>query len=155
MTDRSVSHGTFTIERSYSAPPDRVFAAWSSQQEKNRWFGEGDDFLAATDEYVLDFRIGGRERLAGTMPNGRAFTYDALYQDIVDGRRIVMSYDVQIDGRRNSVSLMTVEIAPAGSGTALVLTEQGAFFDGLDTSEQREEGALDMLAKLGGHLSDG
>ena len=63
-----------------------------------------------------------------------------------------MSYDVSIDGRRTSVSLMTVEFDGVPGGTRLVLTEQGAFLDGLDSNAQREEGALDSLAKLGQYL---
>jgi hypothetical protein len=38
-------------------------------------------------------------------------------------------------------------------GTRLVLTEQGAFLDGLDTNAQRQEGAADSLDKLGAFLS--
>jgi len=152
MTDRSVVHDSFIIERVYPATPQRVFAAWASHPEKDRWFGEGDDFLASTSDYTLDFRVGGRERLAGTLPDGRAFTYDALYQDIVADQRIVASYDVCIDGRRNSVSLMTVEFDEIARGTRLMLTEQGAFLDGLDSNAQREEGARDSLDKLGEYL---
>jgi uncharacterized protein YndB with AHSA1/START domain len=153
MTDQSVTHGSFSIERTYPASPERVFAAWSSQPEKNQWFGEGDDFLATTDQFTLDFRVGGHERLEGAFANGRRFSYDAVYHDIVDGRRIVVSYEVCIDGRRNSVSLMTVEIDGVDGVTRLVLTEQGAFLDGLDSNEQRQEGALDSLDKLGGYLA--
>ena len=152
MTDHSVAHGSFTIERTYPAAPKQVFDAWSSQAKKNQWFGEGDNFLASTAEYTLDFRIGGQERLAGTMPGGRTFDYNAFYQDVVQDRRFVMSYDVCIDGRRHSVSLMTVELAPISDGTRLVLTEQGAFLDGLDSNAQREEGAADSLNKLGEFL---
>jgi uncharacterized protein YndB with AHSA1/START domain len=151
-TERSVEHGSFSIEHRYAAPPERVFAAWSIESEKDRWFGAGDDFLASTDAYSLDFRVGGHERLAGTMPGGRAFSYDAIYQDIVEDRRIVMSYDVCVDGRRNSVSLMTVELTPVLAGTRLLLTEQGAFLDGLDSNVQREEGARDSLDKLASYL---
>ncbi len=153
MTDRSVVHDSFSIERSYPTTPQRVFTAWASQPEKNRWFGEGDDFLASTSEYTLDFRVGGRERHDGKLPGGRAFSYDAMYQDIVDDRRIVASYDVRIDGRRVSVSLMTIELDEISGGTRLVLTEQGAFLDGLDTNAQREEGARDSLDQLGEYLS--
>ena len=153
IANRSVAHGTFSVERTYPATPERVFAAWAIRNAKNEWFGEGDDFLASTDEYTLDFRVGGHERLAGTMPNGRTFTYDAFYQDIVDDRRIIMSYDVSVDGRRNSVSLMTVELMPVSDGTRLVITEQGAFLDGLDSNEQRQEGAVDSLDQLGEYLT--
>jgi uncharacterized protein YndB with AHSA1/START domain len=152
IANRSVTHGTFSIERTYPASPERVFAAWAIRAEKNVWFGEGDDFLASVDEYTLDFRVGGRERLAGTSPSGRMFTYDGTFQDIVDDRRIVSAYDVCVDGRRISVSLMTIELAPVPDGTRLVLTEQGAFLDALDSNEQRQEGATDMLDQLGEYL---
>ncbi len=65
-----------------------------------------------TDRSVVhdSFRVGGRERHHGTLPGGRAFSYDAIFQDIVDARRIVASYEVGIGGRRISVSLMTIEL---------------------------------------------
>ncbi len=152
MTDRSVVYGSFSIERAYPVPPQRVFDAWASQPIKDRWFGEGDDFLAPTERYALDFRVGGSEILEGRFPDGRAFGYGAFYHDIVEDQRIVASYDVRVDGRRTSVSLMTVEFAAAAGGTRLVLTEQGAFLDGLDSNDQRQEGALDSLNKLGEYL---
>ncbi len=126
----SVEHGSFSIERIYPATPKRVFAAWASRAAKNPWFGEGDDFLTVTSEYTMDFRVGGRECLEGVMPGGKTFGYEAIYQDIVDDRRIIASYDVRIDGRRNSVSLMTIEFAEVAGGTRLVLTEQAR--DSLD-----------------------
>ena len=155
MTDRTVEHGTFSVERIYPAAADAVFAAWATQAAKDVWFGTGDDFLEVTDRYALDFREGGRERLVGRFANGRTFSYDAIYHDIVVGRRIVTSYDVAIDGRRTSVSLMTVEFTETTGGTRVVLTEQGAFLDGLDSNAQREEGALDSLDKLGRYLEAG
>ena len=152
MTDRRVDHGSFRIERTYPASPARVFAAWASHPEKDRWFGTGDDFLTQTDEYVLDFRVGGDERLTGVLPNGRRFSYDSVYLDIVDGARIVAAYSVSIDDRRTSVSLMTVELSGGADTTRLVLTEQGAFLDGLDSNDQRQEGAEDSLEQLARHL---
>jgi uncharacterized protein YndB with AHSA1/START domain len=151
--EHSAAHGSFSIERRYPAKPQRVFAAWASHAAKDRWFGTGDDFLAPTERYTLDFRVGGREQLEGKLPDGRSFGYDAVYHDIVEDRRIVCSYDVRIDGRRTSVSLMTVEVHAAEEGTRLVLTEQGAFLDGLDSNDQREEGATDSLEQLGAYLN--
>jgi len=153
MTEHSVAHGTFEIERTYSAPRQRVFAAWASHAAKNDWFGEGDDFLSVTNEYTLDFRVGGCERLDGTLPGGNAFLYEAQYYDIVDDERIVACYEVVINGRRTSVSLVTVAFEDAADGTRLLMTEQGAFLDGLDSNDQRQEGAQDSLEQLAGFLA--
>lgn len=148
MPHQSVTHGSFTIERTYPVSPAELFAAWTSREAKNRWFASGQDFLLDVDEYSLDFRVGGLERLEGALSDGRRFQYAATHQDIVQDRRIVMSYDVLVGGRRLSVSVMTAEILPADGGATLVVTEQGAFFDGLDTNAQRELGGLANLDGL-------
>jgi uncharacterized protein YndB with AHSA1/START domain len=151
MTERSVVHASFTIERTYPASPERVFAAWASQPAKAQWFGP--DETDAGAEHTLDFTVGGRERLHGSIPGGPSFEYDAVYQDIVDNERAVWSYDMHLDGRRISVSVATIELSGVPGGTKLVMTEQGAFLDGLDTNAQREEGTAEILDKLGAVLA--
>ena len=140
MTKRSVTHSTFGLEREYSVPPARVFAAWSDPEAKSEWFGASD--------FELDFRIGGREVNRGGPEGGPVFTYDARYQDIVDGERIVYTYDMLMDDTRISVSVTTVEFEPSGDGTRLTYTEQCAFLDGHDTPEQREQGTGTLFEKL-------
>jgi len=140
MTKRSVTHSTFGLEREYSVPPARVFAAWSDPEAKSEWFGASD--------FELDFRIGGREVNRGGPEGGPVFTYDARYQDIVDGERIVYTYDMLMDDTRISVSVTTVEFEPSGDGTRLTYTEQCVFLDGHDTPEQREQGTGTLFEKL-------
>ena len=140
MTKRSVTHSTFGLEREYAVPPARVFAAWSDPEAKSEWFGASD--------FELDFRIGGREVNRGGPEGGPVFTYDARYQDIVDGERIVYTYDMLMDDTRISVSVTTVEFEPSGDGTRLTYTEQCAFLDGHDTPEQREQGTGTLFEKL-------
>jgi uncharacterized protein YndB with AHSA1/START domain len=146
----SVVHDSFTLERTYPAAPERVFAAWASIEAKAHWFGneEGLDLV----EHTLDFRVAGRERLAAKA-EGKLFEFDATYYDIVDNERIVWCYDMRMDGRRISASLGTVEILAVAGGTKLVLTEQGAFLDGLDTNAQRAEGTEQFLDNLGTYLA--
>ncbi len=151
MTERSVTHATFSIERVYPASPARVFAAWSSQAAKARWFVGPDEWKKSDHE--LDFRVGGRERVSGGPPGGPVHVYNGVYQDIVPDQRFIVSYDMHLDERRISVSLATVELKPAGatpdSGTRLIYTEQGAFLDGYDNAGQREHGTRALLDKLG------
>jgi uncharacterized protein YndB with AHSA1/START domain len=145
MTDRTVEHATFTVERTYDATPSRVFAAFAEPAKKARWFGAPDSDSTA----AMDFRVGGTESNSGDIEGGPSYRYDAVYQDIVVDERIVYTYDMHLDGRRISVSVATVELIPDGARTRLILTEQGVFLDGLDQPAFREKGTGDLLDKLG------
>jgi uncharacterized protein YndB with AHSA1/START domain len=142
--ERSTTHSTFVIERTYNASPQRVFDAWSDPVAKAQWFGPPEK-----REYSLDFRVGGREHLTVQVPDGPTFTMDAVYQDIVPGRRIIHAYDMHMDGVRISVSLATIEVEPHGDGARLTLTEYGVYLDGHDTPQRREEGTLELMDALG------
>jgi uncharacterized protein YndB with AHSA1/START domain len=138
MNERSIQHATFVIERTYGASPTRVFAAWADPEAKAQWFPKPDEF---------DFRVGGREFNRG-LHEGVIYTYDAHYQDIVPDQRIAYTYIMDRDETRISISVTTVEFRPAGAGTRLIYTEQGAFLDGEDKPEYREHGTKVLLDAL-------
>jgi uncharacterized protein YndB with AHSA1/START domain len=100
----------------------------------------------------MDVRSGGRERLRGRWASGTVTTFDAVYFDVVPNRRLVYGYEMHLDARKISVSLATLELAPAGAGTRLKLTEQGAFLDGYDDAGSREHGTGLLLDRLGASL---
>ena len=157
MTDHSVIHDTFVIERTYPASPSRVFAAFASREAKDAW-GGGDgmsEVEPATGPPEFDFRIGGHERFGVAFEDVRC-TYDALYYDIVPGERLVYSYEMYAGAARISVSVATIEFAAADGGTRLTWTEQGAYLDGFDGAEAprlREGGTGEMLDGLAKYLA--
>lgn len=151
MTDRSVTHTTFTIERRYPVPPGRVFTAWADREVKERWFAMPPEWVGTA--HTMDFRIGGHEVSRGGPPGGPVHIFDARYQDIVPDSRIVYAYDLYLDDDRISVSLATVELAPDGDGTLMTFTEQGAFLDGLEDPAQREKGTHLLVDALGSFLA--
>ena len=152
--ERSVTHSTFVIERRYPVTPERVFAAFSDPDQKRRWMAA--ERGMAVEAYELDFRVGGWERARYRFPEGSPFpgailTNDTTYQDIVPNRRIVIAYTMSLGDRRFSASLATFEFLPAGEGTDLIFTEQGAYFEGADGPQMREQGwrtLLDSLARI-------
>ncbi len=151
MTERSVNHATFVIERAYPAHPAKVFGAWADVAAKAVWMDDPDypdDGTAAE----MDFSVGGHERFSGLTPDGGSYRYDATFYDIVPDRRIVYCYEMYAGEDRMSVSVTTVDIVPGGTGTKLTYTEQGVFLDGLDKPEQREEGTAWMLDNLAKYL---
>jgi uncharacterized protein YndB with AHSA1/START domain len=148
----SVIHSTFSIERTYPQPPARVFFAHANEAMKRRWLAEGEGWTV--DKFTLDFRVGGSEISRFRYLDGPEITYDAIIQDIVPDRRIVFAYRMAVGPNPISVSLTTVELVPAGKGTRLIYTEQGAFFDNLDAPKGREEGCRELLEKLAEQLQN-
>lgn len=148
MTERSVAHGVFTVERTYDAKPARVFAAWADPQIKGKWYGDPNKESVAE---VFEFRVGGRELRRGEVGPDQTYVLDSRYYDIVENRRIVHAYEVVINGARISVSIATIEFRPEGTRTRLVVTEQGTFLDGIEDPGERRGGTefvLDRLAQV-------
>jgi uncharacterized protein YndB with AHSA1/START domain len=148
MTEPSVIHSTYVIERSYPATPQHVFAAFSDPAKKRRWFAEGES--STLEEFEMDFRVGGNERVCFRLKNGMLCRNDTIYQDILSDRRIVTAYTMSVDDRRISSSQATTEFLPTEKGTDLIFTEQAAFFEGADGPQIRQEGwrlLFDQLAK--------
>jgi uncharacterized protein YndB with AHSA1/START domain len=151
MTERNVTHATFTIERVYPAAPARVFRAFADPKEKAKWFSGGSEWTEEVREE--NFSVGGTDHVAGKWHNGPVSDFRCIYQDIIPDERIIYTYDMRLDDRRISVSLATIEFRPEGEGTRLVLTEQGAFLDGYDDAGGRERGTRQLLDRLGQSLA--
>lgn len=114
MSQRSVVHSTFVIERLYPAAPSKVFFALSNADAKRRWFTDPDNPMPG--RFEMDFRVGGKEVNAGGPKDGPIHVYTATYQDIVPDQRIVYSYDMLFGGTRISVSLATIELLQKARG---------------------------------------
>jgi uncharacterized protein YndB with AHSA1/START domain len=154
MQHPTVVHGQFTVEREYPVPPERVFAAHATADAKISWFAvPNDEFIESIEEFTLDFRVGGTERLVANLVKGGQMVLETRYWDIVPNERIVATYDVVINGRRLSVSLWSVQLFAIDIGTKLVTIEDGAFLDDLDIAESRMQGVTYDYDNLGTFLA--
>jgi uncharacterized protein YndB with AHSA1/START domain len=150
MSTPSIVHSTFVVERTYPTSAARVFAAFSDPAIKRRWFVEGEGWHI--DEFTVDFRVGGCETSRFRFKDGPPVRNETIYQDIVDGERIVFVYAMTVGDKRISASLASVELFASGKGTRLVYTEQGQFFDGAEQPKQREHGCAELFDKLSEEL---
>jgi uncharacterized protein YndB with AHSA1/START domain len=155
-TKPTVIHSTFQLERRLKASPERIFAAFSDKAAKRRWFYGSRHVL---EDHKLDFKVGGRERAQmkmgpGTPVAGKTLVNDTVYEDIVPSRRIVTAYRMSMDETPFSASLATIELIPNGSGTDLLLTHQGAYFENADGPEMRKAGWQSLLNKLTKELGE-
>lgn len=146
MNDLSVTHATFTLQRTFDVSPARVFTAWTDRDAKARWFAAG------SPDYELDFRVGGREHARANV-DGKQIGWETLYREIVADQRIVYTSVLSEDDTVATLSLTTVEfVATAWGGTQRVLVEQGAYLDGRQLPEWREQGTAGQLDALDGEL---
>ena len=156
MQEPTVIHSTFVIERSYPKPIELVFSAFSDPAKKRRWFGD-----AATHDvetFEMDFRVGGRERTSyrmnATTPfPGATLSTDGTYHDIVPNRRVVLASTMSLGEGHISTALVTIELLPTETGTDLICTHQGAFFEGSDGPNMREAGWNRLFDQLTAMLS--
>ena len=146
MTERSIAHGSFTVERHYDAAPSRVYQAFADPAQKKNWFGGG-------EASIFEFREGGREYSAGKMDENTTYAFDCSFRDIVPDVRMVYTYEMHLNGQRISVSVAAIEFRAEGAGTHLVVTEHGMFLDGLDTVEQRRQGTEHLMDAVGAYLA--
>src|SRR5689334_15556882 len=98
---KPVAHNTFSIERTYPSPPARVFAAFSNQATKRRWFAEGEGW--EVDEFTVDFRVGGHEIARFRATGGPSMGNDTVYLDIVPDQRIIFAYTMTVEDTRISI----------------------------------------------------
>ncbi|HVC39919.1 MAG TPA: SRPBCC domain-containing protein [Candidatus Dormibacteraeota bacterium] len=145
MSDPTVTHATFTLERVYPVPPIPTCGAWADPKVKGRWFAGN------ADGHELDFRPGGLERTRGTI-DGKHIAWESLDREIVTDVRIVYTSVLTEDDNIATVSLTTVEFFPDGDGTRLVFVEAGAYLDGWEQPAWREQGTSDQLDALGSEL---
>jgi uncharacterized protein YndB with AHSA1/START domain len=158
MQEPSVIHNTFVLDRSYPKAPKIVFSAFAEEGKKRRWYAEGE--TNEVQQFELDFRVGGMERLKyklkpGTPVAGKIITNESRYLDIVPERLIVSATTMDLGEKRILVSLVTAEFLDTANGTDLILTHQGAYLSGPNglTSQMIEAGWIGLLASLQAELA--
>lgn len=138
-----VVHSTFVVERSFPRSPNVVFQALSEPEKVRNWMGPGENSVLI--DFRCDFREGGLQvvqyRMGPETPlPGVVITNEARFQCIAPDKRIVTSSTMKRGEWIFSASLVTFELLPTEEGTDIVITHQGAFFEGADGSAMRNQG---------------
>ena len=83
------------IERTFAAPVEEVFDAWTSPEVMRRWFHPGPDW--GTPQAEVDLRVGGRVRVVMRRPDGTEASAHGEYSLIDRPHRLVMTWTFDDD----------------------------------------------------------
>jgi uncharacterized protein YndB with AHSA1/START domain len=132
------------LERSFDAPPERVFEAFTNAEVLRRWWAAQPDW--SSPEAEVDLRVGGRYRLAMRNTEGETHAVAGVYTEIAPPARL--AYTWAWEELDHPESHVTVEFHPDGSRTTVVITHAG-----LPNEQEREQhghgwnGCLDNLGR--------
>ena len=113
MTDTAAQTGPVTFERVIDATPEEAFALFTEPERLRRW-----QAVSA----AVDLRVGGEYRLTVTPGHIASGTYT----EIDPGKRLVYTWGwVGSDSPAPGVSMIAVDIEPAGDQTLVRITHQG------------------------------
>ena len=127
---------SFDLDRTYPAPRERVWAAWTRADLLQRWVCPDPEWRVAACE--VDAREGGGYRIRfGPRPAGDDYSETATFSVFEPVERLVL--DVLTEGEDMSErSRCTVQLLPVDGGTRLDLTVEG--LSGVETVEHLRTG---------------
>lgn len=114
---------SFDLDRTYPAPPEKVWAAWTRADLLERWVCPDPEWRVASCE--VDARAGGGYRLRfGPRPDGDDFSEDATFAVFEPVQRLVLDVLTTGEDMKES-SRCTVLFRSVDGGTRLELTVEG------------------------------
>ena len=134
------------LERTISAPPERVFDAFTQATQLARWFGPTDEFTITV--HALEPRAGGRYRVEMKHADGSVHLVGGVYDEVSRPNRLVFSWRWE-NKPEFGTSRITVSFEAKGSGTRLSLVqEQLPTVESRDAHAHGWDGSLDKLVRL-------
>ena len=140
MAARPAAPIALNLRRTFSAPPERVFRAWTEPQEMKQWWGPGE---YSAPQVEVDLRVGGRFRIAMKPPEGELFYLGGEYREVVPPKRLVFTWQWEGDPVE---TLVTLEFLDLGGMTELIVTHER--FPDEEQCQRHREGWNATLEKL-------
>jgi uncharacterized protein YndB with AHSA1/START domain len=132
------------IERTFDAPAEVVFDAWTRPEVMRRWFHCEPDW--ETPQAEVDLRVGGKVRILMRRPDGSEAGATGEYTLIDRPRRLQMTWT--FDDEPSNRQRMELSFSESEGSTTVVMVNSG-----ISTDERRNaqhdgwQGCLDELGK--------
>ena len=132
------------IRRTYSATPQEVYAAWTDPELMRQFMCPED---VTFDNAQLDVRVGGKYRIVMNLPDSEKYVAYGVYKDVQPAKRLSMTWTwEENDKAEEHETLLTIDLAPNGTGTDLTLTHEKLASQ--KSAEDHTHGWTSILEKL-------
>lgn len=133
------------LRRTYDAPRERVFAAWTNPDIAARFLGPGDTKAA---DITMDVKTGGTYSITMLSPEFGRLLVRGTYLEVKAPERLVMTWSwEEEDPADEQESLLTLDFNERNGQTELVLThEKLASVESRDRHEHGWTMIVDQLA---------
>lgn len=136
---------TLHLRRTFAAPREKVFRAWTDPEELKTWWGPAG---YATPMAEVDLRVGGKYRLGmRKLPDGEIFYLSGTYREVRPPEKLVYTWSWEGEPELRE-TLVTVEFQEMGHSTEVILTHE--FFPSQKVRDDHNKGwtsCLDRLAR--------
>jgi uncharacterized protein YndB with AHSA1/START domain len=144
----SAAGGEIFIMRTFDAPRERVFEAWTQTGHLARWFGPR-DFTAPVIE--ADVRRGGAWRICIRSPEGTPYWMHGVYREISPPRRLVFTHVWdEGHGAAGHETLVTLTFQDVGGKTRMTF-HKAVLMSAVERNAQHA-GWSECLDRLGDYL---
>lgn len=89
MTEIETSERTMTVRRTFNAPRERVFEAWTDPKQVDQWWGP-DGFTTTTDD--IEVRPGGVWRFEMVGPEGEAYPNRVVFEEVEEPEHLAHTH---------------------------------------------------------------
>jgi uncharacterized protein YndB with AHSA1/START domain len=137
------------IVRTFAAPRDLVFKAWTDPERMMHWAGPK-GFTVRGDQ--LDLRPGGRHRACLIAPNGEEHWVSGEYIEVLPPRRLVFTHAWELaNGERSPQTVVTVDLIDKDGATEMQFHQ--AFFESVASRDGHEGGWTESFERLAQFLT--
>jgi uncharacterized protein YndB with AHSA1/START domain len=137
-----------TITRTYDAPRDAVWSAWTEPEQLVQWWGPP-GWSTPLETVTMEVRPGGTFRLTSVSGDGTEMPVVGVYREVVEPERLVLDEPPEHAWHEGSVSVVTFTDLGGGRTEVAIRATINT------TDEMRENAERGMNAtfdRLGKHL---
>ena len=112
---------SLSITRTFAAPRERVFQAWTDPEQLKKWWGPEGYTLPLVE---VDLKVGGIYRFAMKPPDGEVSYLTGEYRVVTAPEKLVYTWRWEGSVKNPEETLVTVEFRDRGETTEVVVTHE-------------------------------